>query len=421
MALGPTRKWVDAMYIMYWAAMAHPKAALSSAEGVDLRDVPPLMGAASSWALGVAFGDAGCVGEALATFNSGYDIVKQSGQGDHLRYLIGDRHIGALLQCGLVSDAQSLAAELQGQATDLPGGAHLLSAAIAGRAALGAGRPAEAHALLEPVIEAFFSAGDVNGLGYRFQLSDTIALAMLGESDSAAASLDHLERNFYPSYGFVDYERQLARAWVNASQGLVGPAVGMCLSAAKAAEGRGQLAAEVVCLQAATQFGDRSCGERLRTLASLVEGPRADLAARLSTALRGGDAGELALVSEEFERMGDLVAAVDAAAHAALAYRHLERRGSALTCSSRAEGLAAAHRIATPALRQAADRLPLTDREREIVMLLGRKLSSPAIADRLTLSPRTVENHIYRAMAKTGVANREQLAALIWGTPRRVD
>jgi len=39
--------------------------------------------------------------------------------------------------------------------------------------------------------------------------------------------------------------------------------------------------------------------------------------------------------------------------------------------------------------------LPLTDREREIVMLIGEGLSSREIAERLTLSVRTVESHIY--------------------------
>ncbi len=69
--------------------------------------------------------------------------------------------------------------------------------------------------------------------------------------------------------------------------------------------------------------------------------------------------------------------------------------------------------VSTPALRQASERLPLTDREREIVMLLGEGLSSPAIAERLTLSARTVEGHIYRAMAKTGTSSRDELAALL--------
>jgi hypothetical protein len=42
------------------------------------------------------------------------------------------------------------------------------------------------------------------------------------------------------------------------------------------------------------------------------------VAARFAGALRTDDGSELASVSEEFERMGDMVAAVDAASHAAL-------------------------------------------------------------------------------------------------------
>ena len=45
--------------------------------------------------------------------------------------------------------------------------------------------------------------------------------------------------------------------------------------------------------------------------------------------------------------------------------------------------------------------MPLTAREREIAMLIGEGLSSEAVAARLKLSVRTVENHIYRAMAKS--------------------
>jgi DNA-binding CsgD family transcriptional regulator len=43
-------------------------------------------------------------------------------------------------------------------------------------------------------------------------------------------------------------------------------------------------------------------------------------------------------------------------------------------------------------------------------------LSNREISQRLTLSPRTVESHIYRAMAKTGTTSREELAALMTGT-----
>ena len=111
--------------------------------------------------------------------------------------------------------------------------------------------------------------------------------------------------------------------------------------------------------------------------------------------------------------MGDGVAAVDAAAHAAVAYRRGELRGSALGCAARAESLADQCGADTPTLRQAREPIPITDREREIVLLISQGMSSRDVAERLTLSTRTVEGHIYRAMAKTGTASREELAALL--------
>jgi DNA-binding CsgD family transcriptional regulator len=200
---------------------------------------------------------------------------------------------------------------------------------------------------------------------------------------------------------------------VVAGQGGVSEAIRDLLSAAERAAAKGQFAAEVLCLQTATQFGDRTGVPRLHELESIVEGPRAGLAARFAAALRDGDAAELATVSAEFERMGDFVAAVDSAAHAAAANRRLDKRGSALGCSTRAHDLADRHGIWTPALRLATETSPLTDREAEIVMLIGEGLSNREVAERLTLSVRTVESHIYRAMSKTGATSRDELAALL--------
>ena len=82
--------------------------------------------------------------------------------------------------------------------------------------------------------------------------------------------------------------------------------------------------------------------------------------------------------------------------------------------SARAEALAEqCGGASTPALRQASEPLPLTDREAEIVMLIGEGLSNRAVAERLTVSVRTVESHIYRAMLKTGTTSRDELAALL--------
>ena len=177
-----------------------------------------------------------------------------------------------------------------------------------------------ACSMLEQAAVALSASGHAIGWGYRYHFPRSTALAIRGSTDEAAAAiiaLDELRRPFRS----LDYERSLARAWLAAGQGAVSEGIAILLSAAERAGASGQFAAEVNCLQIATQFGDRSGATRLRELESIVEGPRVGLAARFAEALRDGDAVELAAVSEEFERMGDLVAAVDAAAHAATGYR----------------------------------------------------------------------------------------------------
>ena len=238
---------------------------------------------------------------------------------------------------------------------------------------------------------------------------------MRGSSAEAAAELrllDGVQRRFRQ----LDFERGLASAWLAASQGAVSQATAIVLSVAEKAGALGRFAEEVMCLQTAAQFGDPSGAARLSELESSVEGPRAGAAARFAAALADGDGAGLASVSQEFEAIGDAVAAVDAAAHAAIAHRRNDKRGSALGCSTRADTLAAQCGAATPALRQATEALPFTERETEIVMLIGEGLSNRAIADRLTLSVRTVESYVYRAMSKTGTTSRDELAALM---PRR--
>ena len=297
------------------------------------------------------------------------------------------------------------------EAANLPGEAQILGAAVAGRAALGAGDLTSACLLLNQAADGL-SASHAIGWGYRYRIPHVTALAIRGSTDEAAAELASLDK-VRRRYRSLDYELSLARAWVAAGQGGVSEAIRGLLSAAERASAKGQFAAEVLCLQTAVQFGDHTGAKRLHELESIVEGPRVSVAARFAAALRDGDGAELAALSEEFERMGDLVAAIDAAAHAALAYRRQDKRGSALGCSTRADALAAQCGATTPALRQATESLPLTDRESEIVMLIGEGLSNREVAERLTLSVRTVESHIYRAMLKTGTASRDELAGLM--------
>ena len=408
------RGCIDAFLAVYWAAMGRPDAARKCAQHLDLDRLPGLAGAEAAWGIALAAGDAGRTSEAVAAADAGCTIAARSLEAAHMRFTITDIQVGALLESGQIGQALEVAERLRREAADLPGSAQLMSTAVAGRAALGAGRLQTACSLLERVVELFSAAGDTIGLGYRYQHWHAITLAMLGESDEAAAALAALHERPHPSFRFMDFERALGQAWVAASQGAVTEAVATLLSMAESTRSHGRFAAEVACLQAACQLGDHSSAPRLCQLAAIVEGPRAGVAARFATGLRDGDGGAIAAVSKEFERMGDGVAAADAAAHAAIAYRRQDLRGSAYGSSTRAEQLAEQCGGArTPALLQAAERLPLRAREREIAMLIGAGLSNRAIAARLTISVRTVEGHIYRAMTKTGAHSREQLAAML--------
>jgi DNA-binding CsgD family transcriptional regulator len=406
------RSYIDASRTVYWFAMDQPDAATQASKKLALDDLPAVVGAEIAWALATIAADAGRTAEAVTVADAGYTAATRSFDAPHMRFNIADSHVSALLLAGRIGDAVDVAERVRQQAGDLPGAAQLLGAAVAGRAALGAGRLHSACALLEQAAVGL-SASHAMGWGYRYHVPRTTALAVRGSAGEAAAALAALDKVRRP-FRLLDYERSLARAWVAAGRGAVSEPIAILLPAAERAAAAGQFAAEVLCLQTATQFGDRTSAPRLRELESIVEGPRVGLAARFAEALRDGDAAELALVSEEFERMGDLVAAVDAAAQAALAYRRQDLRGSALGCSTRAEALAEQCGGArTPALRQASQPLPLTDREGEIVMLIGEGLSNREVAERLTVSIRTVESHIYRAMLKTGTTSRDELAALL--------
>ncbi|GAB2585473.1 response regulator transcription factor [Streptomyces capparidis] len=58
----------------------------------------------------------------------------------------------------------------------------------------------------------------------------------------------------------------------------------------------------------------------------------------------------------------------------------------------------------------------LTDREREVLVLVGEGLTNDEIARRLVLSPATAKTHVSRVMTKLGARDRVQLVVLAYET-----
>jgi DNA-binding NarL/FixJ family response regulator len=59
---------------------------------------------------------------------------------------------------------------------------------------------------------------------------------------------------------------------------------------------------------------------------------------------------------------------------------------------------------------------PLTEREREVVALVGEGLTNDEIADRLVVSPATAKTHVSRAMTKLHARDRAQLVVIAYET-----
>lgn len=311
---------------------------------------------------------------------------------------------------GTPAQGAAQARRMQAASADLPGPARLMGLVVAGHSALGEGRLRDASSLLR---EAWAGLAD-SGHEFRFRCRTLLAtaLAQAGHAGQAAPLLEGIVAGQHPAYRIFVPDDLLARAWGSAAEGSTTEALDHTAAAAHVARETGATAYEVLAWQTAVQLGDATAA--LPRLTALVDlGPRALVAAAYARAWGDKDGQALLETADAWTRLGDLLAAGDAAAQAADAYRQQGRQGSALSAAALAQKLATWSGARTPALAVALKPLPLTVREREIVAMAGRGLSNKNIADRLTVSVRTVEGHLYRAGLKLGVSERTALADIL--------
>jgi DNA-binding CsgD family transcriptional regulator len=154
------------------------------------------------------------------------------------------------------------------------------------------------------------------------------------------------------------------------------------------------------------------------------DGPLITAAAAHALGSLGGDGAMLLDAADQFETIGALRYACEAAADAARSFLAEGQEGSARRAAAHSRRLFA---------EDEGGRLPSVDglagaptvlsaREAELAALAAQGLSNAEIAARLVLSVRTVETYLYRAMQKLGLTDRRDLASVVGSAsaPRRI-
>ena len=367
----------------------------------------------STWACwAAAYGEAfagGQGGRVRELVARGMDAARRAPE---LGAMLGNLGFAEILDAGYSGVLDGPSARLA-WVDDLPGqhGA-TWSALYHGRLALEAGRAATARRLLESILPTF--PGHGGGWTAWFHAMIAQARAQLGDADGAAESLRHGEQTRHPELRADEGDAALAHVWIAAARGSAHEAVAAARRLSVTAASRGQRAVEMVARHAAVRAGDRDQEAPLRVLAETLGTPRARAAAVHAAGLAAQDPHALLAAADDLEACGLLLAAADAAAHAAGAARDQGQLALGGDAADRAGALAErCEGASTPALALARAPLPVSSREREVAVLAAEGLSNRQIAARLHVSVRTVESHIYRACTRLGLADRAALAAAV--------
>lgn len=244
--------------------------------------------------------------------------------------------------------------------------------------------------------------------------------AVAGQRDdvvAAAAFLEQLDA-LPPDVNFMRVETRAGRAWALHCLGRIGEARDAVRVAVEWAIAGDEPVSALLGLVEACRLGDgKWAADRIDRIGGLagIEGPLARAQQGLVRACGGRLGGPfLAAARGLFDCDVHLVAA-EAATWAVTAFdRDGDRREAAAARAVLALALAKCDAAATPALRGTnSPTSPLSAREAEVAHLAAAGMTSKEIAERLYLSPRTVENHLQRVYTKLGVAGRDDLAGVL--------
>lgn len=239
-----------------------------------------------------------------------------------------------------------------------------------------------------------------------------LARALAGQAGAAASAMQEIDDLGLPTTYLTGVELSCVRAWTIASAGEAWTARAQLDAAAREGIDIGDHVGAAFALHSMARLGDPAAAlPRLETLAGLISGDLVVARVEHVAALVTGRAVDLAAVSDRFEAMGADLLAAEAAADASVAWRRAGDPHQAAAAQWRTEVLVqTCEGVATPALKGLDVRASLTPAQREVALLAAAGRGNREIADQLTLSVRTVENHLQQVYRKLGL-HRDQLAA----------
>jgi DNA-binding NarL/FixJ family response regulator len=153
----------------------------------------------------------------------------------------------------------------------------------------------------------------------------------------------------------------------------------------------------------------------LQQLAARCDSPRVAACAEHAAASARRDGEALEHAAERFEQIGAVLHAAEVRAEAAAAHAANGNRPRAVAAAETSRRLANHCQGAwTPTLKLADAAINnLTPREAQVAALATRGLTNAQIAERLTLSTRTIDSHLQRIYTKLGINRRERLTEIL--------
>ncbi|MFD8462315.1 LuxR C-terminal-related transcriptional regulator [Streptomyces antimycoticus] len=207
----------------------------------------------------------------------------------------------------------------------------------------------------------------------------------------------------------------LEAALVSAHVGDRAGAIRQATAVAAAAGEAGRWAQAVAALHLAARLGDACEAAALLPDSARLSGTTV-LQTRHIRALARWDADALEAVAEAQAELGFRPLAAETAAQSARAHQAVGNHRRSRAARARCRDHLAAFDGTLPLWVQREDAPPadafgsLTVREREVSALVAAGLTNQEVADRLSVSVRTVENHLHRAYGKLGITTRAELA-----------